>query len=259
MEKKDIFLGTTVILLISLASVLGIYTATISVGQPAPSYGEDSITEDKNLLTVSGTGVASVYPDRVKIQMAIVTEGDTADLASTRNAEKFNALLSALLDKNIPRDQIETVQYTIYPVYDYEERTQRLIGYRMTHSVLVTVISSDNNGLGSVAGQLIDAVVAAGVNQINNIQFTISEETIKNLRSDALRDAVSDARAKADAITEALEVTILGVDQVSESSYLPTPRVFSDVAFEGGDASTELVPGELKVTASVQIIYEISQ
>ncbi len=259
MEQRSIFLGTTVISLVALAAVLGIYYAAISVGQPVPSYGQDSTDKEKNILSVSGTGVAGVEPDRVKIQMAVVAEGDTAELAATRNAERFNTVLAALLDEGIPRDQIETMQYTIYPVYDYSERTQRLTGYRVTHSIQVTVISTASNGLGKIAGNIIDVVVSAGVNQINSVQFTTSQETIKSLRSEALKDAVSDARMKADALTEALGVTIIGISQVSESSFIPTPGIYRDFAAEAAPGMTELVPGELKVTASVHITYEISQ
>jgi len=258
MEQRSLFLGTTIILLITLASAVGYYSAVFSVGLPAPIYGQDE-TSDKNVLIVSGNGFATADPDRVKLQLAVVTEAVTADLASSDNADQFNAVLTTLLDEGIPREQIETVQYSIYPVYDYSERTRTLIGYRVYHGVSVTIISGENDELGVVAGNLIDLVVESGVNQITGIQFDISEETTVVMRNEALQNAVVDARTKADTLAESLDVTIVGIHQVTESSHTPTPPIFRDAVAEDGSSSTELVPGELKTTASVQITYLISQ
>lgn len=261
MEQKSVFLGTTVILLIALAATFGVYYFTVSVGWPAPPVTQSSTTtEQKNTLTVSGTGVASVSPDRVKIQMSVVTEGETAELASTNNSERFNVLLTKLIEAGIPKNQIETTQYSIQPIYDYsEKRPPMLIGYRTVHSVTVTAISSESDGLGKIGGKIIDLVVAAGVNQIDNIQFTTSDEKIKTLRSDALKEAVLDAKKKADVLTATLGVTIVNIHQVTESSYIPQPRFYAGVEAGAAKAATELVPGELKVTATVMIVYEISR
>jgi uncharacterized protein YggE len=258
METKTVFLGTTVVLLVALAGLLGAYFTGAPEGQPTPSLNQIS-TEQKNTISVTATGIVSVQPDRAKIQMSVITEGDTAELASTRNSDKFNALLQGLLDSGIPQDQIETTQYNIYPVYDYSDRTPQLTGYRAQHSVMVTVISTQGDGLGKIAGQIIDTSISAGVNQIDSIQFTISDDMIHGLRNEALKEAVLDAREKADVMAEALGVTITAVNQVSESSSIPVVRDLAPSISEGAKSATELVPGELKVSASVNIVYEIGQ
>ncbi|MCL4435853.1 MAG: SIMPL domain-containing protein [Thaumarchaeota archaeon] len=287
METKTIFLGTTVALLVALAATLGVLlTATPTTVSPgtsgktdltssplantnlqtgktssAPAIGQ-STTTDLNIISVSGTGTVGVQPDRAKIQMAIVTEAATAEKASAQNADNFNALLKALLAAGIPKDQIETIQYSIYPVYDYSQanRNPFITGYRATHLIVVTVIPTQSSDLGKATGTIIDTAVSAGVNQITTITFTVSDQKIKDLRNQALTAAVTDARSKADSMAKALGVTILGVHQASESSYTPVPVMYAGPAdIAGKAASTELVPGEMKVTASVSIVYEIGQ
>ena len=286
MESKTILLGTTIVLLAALVAVTGIYfTSTPQVGStpplglgdvntPAaktnqnvglagasatPLYAQSGNYTKASILSVSGTGVVSVKPDRAVIQMAILTEAPTAEKASAQNADSFNVLLKALLDEGIPRDNIETVQYTIYPNYDYNAKIPYILGYRAYHVISVTVVPTQVADLGKLTGKIIDVAVAAGVNQINSIQFTVSDDKIKDLRNDALKEAVLDARKKADVMVAALGVHILAVQQASESSYLPSPVYYRDAApvAAGAKASTELVPGELNITASVSIVYEI--
>jgi uncharacterized protein YggE len=279
-----IFLGTTVALLVVLAATFGVLltstpqgtpvtssntdsTSSVNTNQqlettmPAPAYGQSTATADINILSVSGTGTVAVQPDRAKIQMAIVTEAATAEEASALNADSFNALLQALLNANIPKDQIKTVQYSISPVYDYSKTngTPFITGYRATNIVMVTVIATQSSDLGKVTGTIIDTAVSAGVNQINSIQFTVSDQQIKDLRNQTLTAAVADAREKADTMAKALGVNILGVHQASESSYIPTPVMYANADVVAARTNTELVPGEMTVTASVSITYEIGQ
>src|SRR3972149_2755822 len=280
MESKTILLGTTIVLLAALVAVTGIYfTSTPQVGStpalglgdvntPAaktnqnvglagasatPLYTQSGNYTKASILSVSGTGVVSVKPDRAVIQMAILKEAPTAEKASAQNADSFNVLLKALLDEGIPRDNIETVQYTIYPNYDYNAKIPYILGYRAYHVISVTVVPTQVADLGKLTGKIIDIAVAAGVNQINSIQFTVSDDKIKDLRNDALKEAVLDARKKADVMVAALGVHILAVQQASESSYLPSPVYYRDAApvAAGAKSSTELGPGELSITASV--------
>ncbi len=286
MESKTILLGTTIVLLAALVAVTGIYfTSTQQVGSTPPLGLGDSNTPTAktnqnvglagasatplytqsgnytkaSILSVSGTGVVSVKPDRAKIQMAILTEAPTAEKASAQNADSFNVLLKALLDEGITRDNIETVQYTIYPNYDYNAKIPYILGYRAYHVISVTVVPTQGADLGKLTGKIIDVAVASGVNQINSIQFTVSDDKIKDLRNDALKEAVLDARKKADVMVAALGVHIVAVQQASESSYYPSPVYYREAApvAAGAKASTELVPGELNITASVSIVYEI--
>ncbi len=287
METKTILLGTTIALLVALAATIGVLVTTITpqatpvtsnktdptspitntnlqVGETgsAPAIGQSTATADVNTLIVSGTGVVGVQPDRAKIQMAIVTEAATAEKASAQNADSFDALLKALVAAGIPKDQIETIQYSIYPVYDYSRPNTNpfITGYRATHLITVTVIANQTSDLGKVTGTIIDTAVTAGVNQINTITFTVSDQQIKDLRNQALAAAVTDARSKADTLAKALGVSIIGVHQVSESSYTPVPVTYAAPAdIAGKAASTQIVPGEMTVTASVSIIYEIGQ
>jgi len=108
--------------------------------------------------------------------------------------------------------------------------------------------------LGVNVGEIIDSTVNVGINQINSVQFAISDDQIKSIRNEALRNAVLDADEKANQIAETLEINLIGVYEITENiGYFNSPM------YLGYDerASTQLVPGVLKITASVQITYII--
>jgi len=281
MESKNIFFGTTVVLAFVLLAVAGLYLTNVSKTDsatpivsgnlqvmPSQDLGETKVSStavdvqstsylSARILTVSGTGIVSVKPDRSKIQMAILAEAPTAEMASVKNAEIFSVLLKALLDQGIPKDNIETVQYTINPNYDYNAKVPYIINYRAYHTISLTVVPSQIEDLGKLTGKIIDVAVSAGVNQVNSIQFTVSDDRLVGIRDDTLKGAVLDAQKKASVIVTALGVKILGVQQVSESSYFPTPIYSGDMSLVGAKASTELVPGDLRLSGSVSIVYEI--
>ena len=281
MESKNIFFGTTVVLAFVLLAAAGLYLTNVPKADsetpillgnlqvtPSQDLGETKVSTatvgvqsasylSGRILTVTGTGVVSVKPDRSKIQMAILSEAPTAEIASVKNADIFSMLLKSLLGHGIPRDDIETVQYSINPNYDYNAKVPYIINYRAYHTISVTVVPSQIEDLGKLTGKIIDVAVAAGVNQINSIQFTVSDDRLLGIRNDTLKGAVLDAQKKAAVIVSALGVKILGVQQVSESSYFPTPVYSRDMSLVGAKASTEVIPGDLKISGSVGITYEI--
>ena len=213
-----------------------------------------------NLLTISGTGEVKVKPDRVIIDLVISTEDDTAAEAVQKNAAAFNNLMTALKNVGIPEQQIETRWYNIFPVYQYLSSGESIItGYRAEHSLKVTIISTNTSELGAKAGQVIDAAVGAGVNQIQGIQFTVAEDQVETLSMQALELAVKAAKRKAELITNALGIQLTTVYSVSENVFYPWP-IFAQRGFaspEEAKAASQIVPGAFSITAQVQVSYTI--
>jgi uncharacterized protein YggE len=109
-------------------------------------------------------------------------------------------------------------------------------------------------------GNVIDISVAAGINNVNSIQFMLSDEQAQALRTQALKKAVTSARADADSVTSALGVTITGV-QSADISQGYTPIVYDNYLAGASTAKsaapTPIQPGDLTVTAQVSVTYMI--
>ena len=110
-------------------------------------------------------------------------------------------------------------------------------------------------------GPAIDASLTAGANQLQGVQFEIKDDLA--VREQALRQAVTEARRKAEAMADALGVRLVEILEVMESGVSVTPKfmderaVFSRATAAPDIAPTPVTPGQLDVQASVHVRYRI--
>ena len=64
-----------------------------------------------------GEASASAKPDQVRIQIGVVTQAPTASEAGAQNAKQSSAVISDLKQQAGPSAQIQTSNYSIYPMY----------------------------------------------------------------------------------------------------------------------------------------------
>ena len=83
--------------------------------------------------------------------------------------------------------------------YDYR-KGQRLTGYRVVRQMTAKVRDLDR------LGDVLDGLVAAGANEVHGAQMSASDPSAAE--HEALRAAITAARAKADALAEAGGVTL---------------------------------------------------
>ena len=100
----------------------------------------------------------------------------------------------------------------------------------------------------------LDALVTAGANQMNGINFSIREPA--PLLEKARAAAVADARARAETYAKAAGVTLGPVQSISEGSGAEPPRPMYRMAAMA-ERSVPVATGEESVTADVSIVWEI--
>ena len=160
-------------------------------------------------LSVSGNGTVLVESD-----LAIVTVGvreASADVlvAQASVNEKIAAIKQALLDAGVQETEINTDSINIYANYDYSDNTEVIVGYTANNSLSVRTTDIDN------VGALIDAAFAAGANTLDNVQFTVQDDS--EAREQALTKAVEDARRKADVLAAAAGMQVTAIESIAES------------------------------------------
>lgn len=225
----------------------------IFLSQPTAATEVDEVKE--HTIYVYGIGEIKVNPDMAKIMLSVVTEEPNAKDAAAKNAAIVEELIKRLENIGISKENIQTTSYNIYPIYYYpKEGPPTITGYRVVNSLEVKIVERDISKLGLNAGKIIDEAVAAGVNQVTGIMFTVTDDTYKSLKSTALKLAVEDAASKAKLIAETLGVKIVGVKSVNEGSYSPTPVYVKEAAAQSG---TTIIPGQVTIQYTVQVTYLI--
>ena len=213
--------------------------------------------QEKRIATVTGEAEFEVDPDQVEIMFAIQTNATEAKDVQTENAEITNDVLEALKNIGIPKSDLETLNYNIYPITSWDDGKQTQEGFRATNSIKVTSNDIDK------AGDIIDAAVKAGANRIQNIHFTLSDEKQKEQDAIAMQQAGEDAKDKAENIAAGLGLRLGKITSFQESNVYAIPyamRTFEDIevaAISEKIESTPILPSKVTVRASITVTYSI--
>ena len=143
-------------------------------------------------LTMTGTGEMRAKPDTAIVTLGVMSRADTARAALTANNAAMTAILSSLEAAGIAKKDIQTSNFSVNPVYDYDNtgaKPPRITGYDVSNQLAVTVRKLDT------LGTILDEAVSKGSNQIYGITFTIDDP--RALEDEARKSAVQDAVRKA--------------------------------------------------------------
>ena len=203
-------------------------------------------------ISVAGTGKVAVTPDIAILNLGIQSQEKTVALAQSKATDAMNKIVSSLTKNGVATKDIQTQRFSIQVVTRYDTSTNQelIIGYLVTNLVTAKIRVLDNTG------SIIDAVASAGgdLTRIEGLTFSIEDPT--NYYTQAREKAMNDAKAKAQQIANLSGVTLGKPVFVSESTSYPINQ--------GSGVSVPAVPtmpisvGEMDISASVQVIYAIS-
>jgi uncharacterized protein len=223
-------------------------------GLSGAARAQDSAEKLPPSIRVTGEAVVNIKPDQAQIDVGVVTQGQTAKTAAAQNAQRLDAVLAELRRLLGANANIKTVNYALSPNYNYPREGGRptINGYTATNTVRVTL-----DELAQV-GQVIDAVTQSGANQIYRLAFTLKDE--QAAQAQALREAATKARARAEALAAALNVAVLRVLSAVENSGGVSPLEQGQFMTRGDVAArapTPVEPGTIEVRANVTLTVEI--
>ena len=203
-------------------------------------------------IRVTGDAIVTVKPDQAEINIGVVTQAQTAQVAAAQNAQKQDVVISQLRKAMGAGADIKTISYSLSPNYRYpkEGGQPTIIGYTASNIVQVKTGKLDE------VGKVIDLATESGANNIQSLRFILKDEA--SARTQALGEASNKARAKADAIASALGLKIQRILRVEESGPMVQPTVaFADAIRAQGQ--TPIEAGSIDVRASVTLTVEIAQ
>lgn len=212
-----------------------------------------TVTNTSQELAVVGEGKVEVVPD-----MAYIDVGVTVNNLSTPEEVKQkieginNELIKSLKKLNITSGEIKTTNYSIYPIYTYENNVSRTTGYDGNTTLTVKTKKTD------LVPRIIEESTKAGANQINNTRFVVDNPA--KYREVAREKAINNAKEQAQKLANQLGIKLGRVVNVVESlnggSNTPQPMYYAKMG-GGGDASgTTLESGTETVTSTVTLFFE---
>ena len=260
MKTKTLVISI-VLLLAVLLSACG--PATLPATQPAATAVQPVPTVPlvapaaqpaPRLLTVSGAGQISLKPDIAYVYVGVHTEKPSAAEAVAENNANTQKLIDALKAAGVDANDIQTTNFSIWQNTQYgPDGKPSGTNYAVDNTVYLTVRKL------SQLGDLLDAAVKAGANNINSIQFDVADKT--KALSDARAEAVKTAKTQAAELAAAAGVTLGDIQSIQYFDATPSP-VFQGKGMGGGGVASPAVavpinPGQMQITVTVTIAYEI--
>jgi uncharacterized protein YggE len=206
---------------------------------------------DPRTITMSGHGEVKAVPDQAQISAGVTTNAPTAAAALAANSSRMQSVFATLRKMGVPEKNIQTTNFYISPQYTNGENNapRRLTGYQVSNDV--TVRLEDVAKLGSA----LDALVAAGANQMNGISFSIQNPAPALEKARA--DAVADARTRAETYAKAAGVNLGTILSISEGGGEAPRPVMYRMAAAMAAPPTPVAAGEQSVSADVAMVWEI--
>ncbi len=201
-------------------------------------------------IVVSGTGRVAVQPDVADLRLGVTVAKPTVEAARGEAAATMDAILRAVDGAGVARADVRTAMLSVQPRYDYRDgRAPVLTGYEIANVVEVSV--RDLSALGDV----IDVTLTAGATSMDALSFRLADP--RPAEREARRQAMAEARARADVLAEAAGVTVQGVSDIVEGQPVrpPGPVAKAQRMALAADAGTPVEAGTLDVAVTVSVTY----
>ena len=216
-------------------------------------------------IRVTGKGQIKVRPDMTRITMTLTGLYKEYGETLRRSSADTEVLKDVLAEFGFERSDLKTLSFNVDTEYEsYRDRNndykQKFVGYRFNH-ILKVEFESDNDRL----GKILFALANCKVKPEFRISYTVKDpEAPKNL---LLGKAVTDAKEKAVALTQAGAVTLKDIQSIDYSwgeidfEYRP---MRGDVLMERCDAplaaksyNLDIEPDDIDVSDNVTVVWEI--
>lgn len=241
--RRGIMLG----LIGALAVAAAACTPSVTVENQPPSADQPAG------IAVSGVGTVSGKPDTLTMSFGVSVLADSVSDAVEQAATRADAVIAALDANGVAEEDIQTTNYAIYPQYDWRNDQQVLLGYQVSNTVTAKIRDI------SAAGSTIDAVTAAGGDDVTVSGVTFSIEDNEELISAAREAAWNDALAKGNQLAALSGVSLGTPTSIVESFTTSGPPIAYEEGIAGAadSAITPIAPGQQDVVVTINVRFAI--
>ena len=228
---------------------LAILLFLISLIPSAAAAQQTPALPSEPVVVVIGEGLVLAVPDRAWITIGAESRAPSPREAQRRNTELMKPVQDKLRAAGIPADAIRTVAYDVQYEWDFVNGKRVGRGYVARNSIEVRIDSIDR------VGELLEVAVGSGATSLNGIRFDMKDQG--KLEREALRMAVSDARAKAEAAAAGAGRSIDRIMRIDEQSGVmppvPMPYLRQSAQAAAADAAPPIQAGQMEIRARVAV------
>ncbi len=228
-------------ILIIAAALLSACSGTLQFGQA-----------QSRTVNVTGNAEVLLAPDIAYISIGVHTQAASAKDAVASSNTQTQAVIDAIKAQGVDVKDIQTTNFSVYQQTQTGQNGETGPVVFMTDNT-VYVTMRDLTKIGAI----LDAAMGAGANNIYGITFDVQN---KDAALAAGRDqAMSDAQAQASQLAKAAGASLGAVQSVTYYNNTPVPVAYEKAvpAGVGGGGSVPISSGQLQLTVTVNVIYEL--
>jgi uncharacterized protein YggE len=206
-------------------------------------------------ISVTGFCSKEITPDRGRIALTVQYRKLTVKDVVAQTTLVYEKLRGEIKKLNLPDGELQTSEYQVQEVREWEKDKNVFKGYNARMGLLVS--SSDIDRLGEViaiAGKL-------EVKEVGQLDLYVSNHLLQKEQNSCLSAAASNARDKAQKMAEGLGAVLGAVLTATESSEMPTPPrpqpMFLKAEASRDMAVPTIEPGKKNIQVVVNATFEV--
>jgi uncharacterized protein YggE len=248
--------------------ILSVLLLTIVAASPV--FAQSPLASDRPKITVNGSAVVKVKPDKIVISFGIETSDFDISIAKRKNGEILKKAVAAIREWRVPDTEIQTDHLCIEPRWKDEYKREEFLGHFVRNTFTVTLTETEK------VEELVTKALQAGVNYIHGIDFQTTE--LKKYREQARELALSGAKEEAEKMAAVLGQGIGAPLQITESDsgspwwyysswfgwgYRQAQITGNNIVQEGrgdsGEISDTIALGKISIRANVAVTFELKK
>ncbi len=214
-----------------------------------------SPTPYEHQISFEGTGKAVGVPNIATVNVGVETKGKDLAGAQTENSEKNNALIEKFKELGIPKEDLKTTNYSVYPWSEWDPiaNASKEKGWVISQQVEVKIRNL------ALVSKVIEVAGQNGSTNISGPNFTIDDSSA--LKTEAREKAIADAKAKAEALEKTLDIELddlVGYYEFSQDPGMPYYAMKSMDSMSANEAAAPaLETGSSEVSITVTLTYSM--
>ena len=210
------------------------------------------------VVEITASETVRSEPDQANVGAGVTTRAMTAVQSMRDNANRMDAVISRLKALGIAREDIQTSGISLNPQYQYNNNNAPPVfqGYDVTNQVSVTL-----HDIAKI-GPTLDALVAAGANNLNGPYFTSKNDKPQRAQAREAAFKAADLQARDYARMAGFAgVRLLAVEEaLSQGGAIAFngPQPANDIVVTG-QKLTPIEPGRVGTAVQLTAKYEMTR
>lgn len=215
----------------------------------APVFALGANLPDAPHVVVSARGEVEAVPDMAQLRLQISDTAKTSAPAKQSVDRRVQAVLDVAAKLGLAEEDITASQIRVFPDYQWRDGERILLGQRVERRVDLTLRDL------SRYGQLVDGLLAAGIDELGNVEFDLSNRDA--LLDRATERAIAEAKRQAEQLAEGFGGRVKGVYHVQKLGVsAPRPeRVMMAMDAKAGAAEMPVSFGTETLSVNLNAVF----